>query len=257
MEDGTVKTATAPVNPERGKAIAVRMDEMGITPADVAVAANVNVQMVYYWRQGRKIRDSHAAILAEMLGIDVTGDFTHGLRDEPLTPEQHERIASVIPFVYREAGKVSKASGVSLDDVLSEAFVMVIRAAQTYREDADTKFITWVGQCMRGVWHRVTRNDRKCPLRNAVSIHADDESDRMSIEPSHEDTADAGHAVTDMLVKVRSKCDPVDYAILYMYYAQGMSGKEIGAKVGVTRQMVNTRLTESVNRLRRAFGHAT
>jgi RNA polymerase sigma factor (sigma-70 family) len=150
----------------------------------------------------------------------------------------------------------SKARDVPADDLIGEALLGLTYAAAMYDDGRSVPFsayarlvihhrlIHWVRVWRRG---RRLRLHRPEPDENGDNAVWDAEDRHPRPDPA------AGATARELCERIRRVLPAHLYAILHEYHAEGQTLREIGERLGISRQRVQQLLDKAADRARELF----
>lgn len=152
-------------------------------------------------------------------------------------------------LAFREANRACRRSGASLDELESEALHGLCRAAAWWNPVRKVPFPPLAAKIISQRLDSFIRKRNRSLLVPFTDVENGDLSLRLDAEgPRERDPI----GTEDALQRLKKSIRPLEYAILWLHFAEGRSYKEIGEAIGMRQNVVKSRVYKLVRRLRRS-----
>ena len=160
--------------------------------------------------------------------------------------KRNDVVKSNLKLVYYVYEKLMKDTFVTInkEDLISEGFIGLIKAASTY--NGKVKFATYAIVCIRNQMIMFIRRNKKhnnvISLSTLINSNKDEDFELSEFITYRIDYENEVIAKMD-LAKFLSECIVLDKKIIKLKLS-GMTQKEIGKKVGYSRSFISRRLSK-------------
>lgn len=177
-----------------------------------------------------------------------------------MTSEQEKLITSNMKLVYfvhkKYMPKFEPDVVTTKEDLFSEGYIGLVRAAQTYDPSSKNAFSTYAIFCIRNQMLMALRKCKKCPANKYISLDSlvcnERNNDTVELEAliSNSYDIEENYIYKEKLAAVEEllNINPPELKQIIKLYSEGYSQTEIATMTGISKSQVNKKKMTFVNR---------